>query len=93
MAGPVTQEVDQIFRHAVIRRVCFRGPLHLHPALIDVAQPRWICEHYYDGLRTVIVLVNPGAGKGTYDKADRDFLRPILAYRSREGTIADCGGL
>ena len=36
-------------------------------------------EHCYDGLRTVIVLVNPGAGKGTYDKANRDFLRLILA--------------
>ena len=57
MAGSVTQEVDRIFRHAVACRVCFRGPLHLHPALIDVAQPRWIGEHYWDGLRTVILLV------------------------------------
>jgi hypothetical protein len=89
MAGSVTQEVDQIFRHAVMCRVCFRGPLHLHPALIDVAQPRWIGEHYHDGLRTVIVLANPGASKGTHDQANRDFLRLILAYRSREGTIAE----
>ena len=89
MAGSVTQEVDQIFRHAVACRVCFRGPLHLHPALIDVAQPRWIGEHYWAGLRTVIMLVNPGAGKGTHDQANRDFRRLILAYRARAGTIAE----
>ena len=89
MAGSVTQEVDQIFRHAVACRVCFRAPLHLHPALIDVAQPRWIGEHYWDSLRTVILLVNPGAGRGTHDQANQDFRRLILAYRSRLGTIAE----
>ena len=89
MAGSVTQEVDQIFRHAVACRVCFRAPLYLHPALIDVAQPRWIGEHYWDGLRTVILLVNPGAGRGTHDQANQDLRRLVLAYRSRVGTIAD----
>jgi hypothetical protein len=89
MAGPVTQEIDQIFRHAVGCRVCFTKPLSLHSALIDVAQPRWIGEHYWDGLRTVILLVNPGAGKGTHDPANREFRRLILAYRSRQGTIAE----
>jgi hypothetical protein len=89
MAGSVTQEVDRIFRHAVACRVCFRGPLHLNPALIDVAQPRWIGEHYWDGLRTVILLVNPGAGKGTHDHVNQEFRRLILAYRSRQGTIAE----
>jgi hypothetical protein len=89
MAGSVTQEVDQIFRHAVACRVCFRAPLYLQPALIDVAQPRWIGEHYWDGLRTVILLVTPGAGRGTNDQANQDFRRLILAYRSRSGTIAE----
>ena len=70
-------------------RVCFRGEMHLNPALIDIAQPRWIGGHYWDGLRTVIMLVNPGAGKGTHDHANRDFRRLILAYRSRDGTIAE----
>ena len=74
MAGSVTQEVDQIFRHAVACRVCFRAPLHLHPALIDVAQPRWIGEHYWDSLRTVILLVNPGAGRGAQIKQTRTFV-------------------
>jgi hypothetical protein len=89
MAESVTHEVDQIFRHAVACRVCFRAPLHLHPALIDVAQPLWIGEHYCDGLRTVILLVNPGAGRGTHDQANWNFRRLILAYRARAGTIAE----
>jgi hypothetical protein len=89
MAGSVTKEIDQIFRHAVACRVCFRGAMHLNPASIDVAQPRWIGERYWDGLRTVIVLANPGAGKAAHDNANRDFRRLILAYRSRQGSIAE----
>ena len=88
MAELATQEVDQIFRHAVACRVCFRAPLYLQPALIDVAQPRWIGEHDRDGLRTVILLVNPGAGRGTH-YPNQEFRRLILAYRSRLGTIAE----
>ena len=81
MAGSVTQEIDQIFRHAVACRVCFRGAMHLNPALLDVAQPRWIGERYWDGLRIVIVLANPGAGKGINDNANRDFRRLIKQTR------------
>ena len=48
-----------------------------------------LLQHYWDGLRTIILLVNPGAGRGTHDRTNQDFRRLILAYRSRVGTIAD----
>ena len=65
MAGSVTQQVHQIFRHygvpcllrgaaALIRR----GPTALN----------W--RTYWDDLWTVIMSVNPGAGKGTHDHDD-----------------------
>ena len=74
MAGSVTQEVDQIFRHAVACRVCFRAPLHLHPALIDVAQPRWIGEHYWDGLGPSYCWVNPERAGASTIKRTRTFV-------------------
>ena len=87
MADSVTEEVDGIFRRAVSCRVCFMGPLHLRDPLINIAQPRWIGPRYWDGLRTVLMLVNPAAGEGTHDVANEHFRGLIVAYRNGDGTI------
>jgi len=86
-ADRVPAEVDRIFRKAVACRDCFTKS-NLAPALIDIAQPRWIGENYWDSdLRTVIVLINPAAGKRIHDRANEEFRRRIRSYGTGQGEI------
>ncbi len=87
------KRVDKICRAAMTCRQCFRGRrkpgeiLPLNPALIDLPQPGWIGPNYWTASKkTLLLLLNPGAGKSESKRESNEFFKKIL-YEYREGKV------
>ena len=85
--GSLPNAVESVFRRAIECRECFKDN-SLRPALVDIAQPRFIGPGYWGAsVRILLVGLNPGSGDGRTDDADlvlRDLLR---AYKERQADI------
>lgn len=79
-------------RNATSCRVCFDpgAPKMLKAPIVDIAQPRWIGDGYWAASpRVVIVGINPGAGKGRHDAANRQARELIAAFRDHTRSLVD----
>lgn len=73
-------EFESLAAEAVRCRVCFER-LELQPAMIDIAQPRWVGPEYWNSKpRVAIVMLNPGSGTFRSDGADEDFRSLLHQY-------------
>ena len=69
-------------RDAVRCRVCFES-LPLQPAFVDLAQRRWVGPRYWSAEpRIVVILVNPGAGRGWADQRNEKLRRLLREFAS-----------
>lgn len=75
-----TNDFESLCQRAVSCRACFDS-MPLKPAMIDLAQPRWVGPGYWTSeLRVCAVLVNPGSGKNQSSNVRlRDLLRGFRA--------------
>ena len=59
------------------------------PALIDVAQPRWIGPRYFEArVKILVTALNPGAGK-MREREDEEFRQTLYDYRDGKRTRED----
>ena len=73
---------------AVKCRVCFER-FDVKPALIDVAQPRWVGSKYWSTRpRIVIVMLNPGSGEARDGSADTRSLNSLKAFAQSRGSLS-----
>jgi hypothetical protein len=80
------RKFNKICRAAMTCRQCFEI-LPLNPALIDLPQPRWIGHDYWTAsVKTLILLLNPGAGNSRSKQENNEPFREIL-FNFREGKV------
>lgn len=89
-AADPTHEFKALCKRAVSCRACFES-MPLQPAVVDLAQPRWVGPGYWTSqLRVIAVLVNPGSGKNHSSNFRlRDLLRGFRAGEVELDAILD----
>jgi hypothetical protein len=74
------QELTELCLRATVCRWCFNN-LNLTAPLIDIAQPRWVGQHYWKASpRVLVLMLNPGSGESRTDDADMHFCDLIHAF-------------
>ncbi len=74
-------ELDKVFRSAVDCHICFEQNI-VEPVSDNIAQPRWIGPSYFESqLRILILLTNPGSGKGCRKNYTNNDKNPLKEYK------------
>lgn len=80
-------EFESIATKAVQCRVCFEDR-SIKPALIDIAQPRWVGPGYWSAkARVLMILLNPGSGESRKSSADARALELLREFRDGKGSL------
>jgi hypothetical protein len=83
------QEFENLARTATRCRECFRCPEIAAPD-IDVAQPRWVGQKYWESsFRVAILMINPAATNSASAKAFRQLIREFREGKTELDRIMD----
>ena len=90
---PSCKDSRSVTSAAVACRACFTD-IAIKPALINIAQPRWVGPSYWASTpRIAIVMLNPGSGAGRSDSKgedspDKRSLSLIQSFASGAGSLS-----
>jgi hypothetical protein len=81
--------LDDICKKAVSCRNCFTD-FNLIPADVDIAQPRWVGQKYWQcNKKIVVMMLNPGSGNFRNDNSSRETRKLLIDYRKGNKSLQE----
>lgn len=80
--------ITDIFLKAVNCRYCFKK-YSIRPALVNIAQPRWIGKDYFkSNPKLLIIMINPAQGRDSHIKTNENLKELIKKFRLGKVKVA-----